>query len=196
MMDENSLMQKLMVSKKIMDRHNDTPRINKTVSNPMVENFDTPQASYNIPQELLMSEQAVVQKQNSTPVPQTKDRIMSSKLPEEIKRLMIEHPIAPPVSMTGPSISDELVNKAARLMKGDLFAEEETPTKRQPQGQPQRQNVSENTNIKKMVKEAVREILSESGLLVESTSKSNDLFSFRVGQHIFEGKISKIKKLK
>ena len=25
-MDENSLMQKLMVSKKIMDRHNDTPR--------------------------------------------------------------------------------------------------------------------------------------------------------------------------
>lgn len=194
-MDENSLMQKLMVSKKIMDRHNDTPRNNKTNSNPMLENFDTPQASYNIPQELLMSEQAVVQKQNSTPVPQTKDRIMSSKLPEEIKRLMIEHPIAPPVSMTGPSISDELVNKAARLMKDNLF-EEETITKKQSQGQPQRQNVSENTNIKKMVKEAVREILSESGLLVESTSKSNDLFSFRVGQHIFEGKISKIKKLK
>jgi hypothetical protein len=196
MMDENSLMQKLMVSKKIMDRHNDTPRANKSVSNPILENFDTPQASYNIPQDFLMSEQAVIQKQNSTPVPQTKDRIMSSKLPDEIKRLMIEHPIAPPASMAGPSISDELVNKAARLMKKDLFSEEETTVKKQPQGQPQRQNVSETQNIKKMVKEAVREILSESGLLVESTSKSNDLFSFRVGQHIFEGKISKIKKLK
>jgi hypothetical protein len=98
--------------------------------------------------------------------------------------------------MSGPSISDELVNKASRLMKENLFSEENNIPQKQPQRQTQPQNAPSNTDLKKLVKEAVREILSESGLMTESTSKSNDQFSFRVGQHIFEGKISKIKKLK
>jgi hypothetical protein len=163
---------------------------------PNVESFDVPNASYNIPQDMLMSEQAVVQKQTPSSVPQTKDKILNSKLPDEIKKLMIEHPIAQPAGMSGPSISDELVNKASRLMKENLFSEENNIPQKQPQRQTQPQNAPSNTDLKKLVKEAVREILSESGLMTESTSKSNDQFSFRVGQHIFEGKISKIKKLK
>lgn len=197
MMDENSLMQKLIASKKIMDIHNGKPRGQSgNMSAAMVENFDVPNAKYNIPTDLLMSEEAVIQQKPAPSGPPTKDRIMNSKLPDEIKRLMIEHPIAQPASSTGPVISDELVNKAARLMKENIFSEETTEVKKQPQRQSQGQNVPGNADIKKMVKEAVREILSESGLLVESTSKANDTFSFRVGQHIFEGKISKIKKLK
>ena len=197
-MDENSLMQKLVVAKKMMDIHTSTPRgSSRNITIPNVENFDIPNASYNIPQDMLMSEQAVAQKQTaSSSVPQTKDKILNSKLPDEIKRLMIEHPISQPAGMSGPSISDELVNKASRLMKENLFAEENNSTQKQPQKQTQVQNVPGNTDLKKLVKEAVREILSESGLMTESTSKSNDQFSFRVGQHIFEGKISKIKKLK
>ena len=198
MMNEDSLMQKLVASKKIMDIHNGTPRGQaRNISMPEVENFNVPEAKYNIPPDLLMSEQAVVQQKSTQSGPPTKDRIMSSKLPDEIKRLMIEHPIAQPSGVGNTSsISDELVNKAARLMKENIFSENTVETKKQPQRQSQGQSVSENVDIKKMVKEAVREILSESGLLVESTSKSNDTFSFRVGQHIFEGKISKIKKLK
>ena len=46
-----------------------------------------------------------------------------------------------------------------------------------------------------MIKEVVQEVLKENGLIVESTSKSNEVLSFRVGQHIFEGKITKIKKI-
>jgi hypothetical protein len=46
-----------------------------------------------------------------------------------------------------------------------------------------------------MMREVVSEVLSENGLLVESVSKSNDVFSFRVGKHIFEGKVTKIKKV-
>jgi hypothetical protein len=197
-MNENSLMQKLVVAKKMMDIHTSTPRgSSRNITMPNVENFDIPNASYNIPQDMLMSEQAVAQKQTaSSSVPQTKDKILNSKLPDEIKRLMIEHPISQPAGMSGPSISDELVNKASRLMKENLFAEENNSTQKQPQKQTQVQNVPGNTDLKKLVKEAVREILSESGLMTESTSKSNDQFSFRVGQHIFEGKISKIKKLK
>ena len=196
-MDENSLMQKLVMAKKVMDIHNGTPRgSSRNINIPNVENFDVPDAKYNIPTDMLMSEQAVVQKQNSSSVPATKDRILNSKLPDEIKKLMIEHPISQPAGMAGPSISDDLVNKASRLMKDNLFSEGTNSPQKQPQRQTQGQNVPGNTDLKKLVKEAVREILSESGLLTESTSKSNDQFSFRVGQHIFEGKISKIKKLK
>jgi hypothetical protein len=50
--------------------------------------------------------------------------------------------------------------------------------------------------LSKLVKEAVNSALEENGLLIESVEKSNDLFSFRVGQHVFEGKITKVKKVK
>jgi hypothetical protein len=84
-MDENSLMQKLVAAKKMMDIHTSTPRgSSRNINMPNVENFDVPNASYNIPQDMLMSEQAVVQKQTaSSSVPQTKDKILNSKLPDE-----------------------------------------------------------------------------------------------------------------
>jgi hypothetical protein len=47
-----------------------------------------------------------------------------------------------------------------------------------------------------MIRETIEEVLGENGLLVESTSKSNDVFQFRVGSHIFEGKVTRIKKVK
>jgi hypothetical protein len=46
-----------------------------------------------------------------------------------------------------------------------------------------------------MIQEAVDNALSKNGLLVESTENSNEIFSFRVGKHIFEGKVTKIKKI-
>ena len=46
-----------------------------------------------------------------------------------------------------------------------------------------------------MLKEVVTEVLSENGLLTESEKNSNEVFKFRVGQHIFEGKLTKIKKI-
>jgi hypothetical protein len=46
-----------------------------------------------------------------------------------------------------------------------------------------------------MINEAVNNALKENGLLVESSEKTNELFSFKVGKHIFEGKVTKIKKL-
>jgi hypothetical protein len=45
------------------------------------------------------------------------------------------------------------------------------------------------------MKEVVQEVLKENGLLTESETKSNEVFKFRVGQHIFEGKLVKVKKI-
>jgi hypothetical protein len=132
----------------------------------------------------------------------SKDRIMSSKLPDEIKRLMIEHPIAQPSSMGGSSVlSNDLIEKASRLMKNDVannvdpFQKQKQPIKEYTTPQNTSLNVDKNT-LKDMIRETIEEVLGENGLLVESTSKSNDVFQFRVGSHIFEGKVTRIKKVK
>jgi hypothetical protein len=105
---------------------------------------------------------------------------------------MIEHPIAQSSPMVGPSLSNDLIDKASRLMNVDASGKQ---INEQPKRRPQGQNVLDNSELKNIVKEAVREILSENGLITESVQKANDVFSFRVGKHIFEGKVTKIKKV-
>lgn len=192
MTNENDLIQKLMISKKIMDKHNVIPRrTDNLTDSPAVESFEPVSNTYNIPQELV--QESTYQPKSQQPV--TQDKILSSKLPDEIKRLMIEHPISQPHSMTGPTLSNDLVDKAARLMslgsdgsgykgKGSL-REQETP----------RQNSLDDNNLRNLLKEVVQEVLYENGMITESTSKTNDIFSFKVGKHIFEGKVTKVKKI-
>ena len=202
MLNENTLLQKLAMSKKIMDIHNQTPRGQTQVDitqSPELQEFKTPNVNYNIPQELMMESQPKQVHSNIN----TKDRILQSKLPDEIKRLMIEHPINQPTTMGGGGsvLSNELVEKAARLMNNDI-ANNVNPN------QIKKQQVQENSKsqfptssldknmLKDIIRETIEEVLSENGLLVESTSKTNDVFQFRVGSHIFEGKVTKIKKIK
>jgi len=198
MTNENDLIQKLMVSKKIMEKHNTIPRRADAlpdVNTPMVESYDAPAAKYNLPQELV--QESTYQPKPQQPV--TQDKILSSKLPDEIKKLMIEHPISQPNNMGGPTLSNELVDKAARLMSlgsdGNGYqgkgVVKETTSQRQSQGQ----NVLDNQSLRSLLKEVVQEVLSENGMITESVSKTNDIFSFKVGKHIFEGKVTKVKKI-
>jgi hypothetical protein len=200
----DQLMQKLMISKAIMDKTNginrgDVRNINSP--NNMVESFDIPQAKYNIPQEFLQEQPSprMNQQPNYMPVENTKpvgvptvDAIKNSKLPDEIKRLMMEHPISQPQQQQSATLSNDLIERASRLMK-------ESPQNYKPESatpKPQASSSSLDYNvIQKMIKEAVNQALSENGLLVESTEKANETFSFKVGNHIFEGKVTKIKKM-
>lgn len=199
MTNENDLIQKLIVSKKIMEKHDTIGRggqrnieTSNTIEKPQLTEFTAPNSTYNIPEEYSVSQVSNVKTQQ----PLTQDRIMSSRLPDEIKKLMIEHPINQPSITSQSEISDELVNKATRLMNVNAKGEtiNETKAKTKPQTNTQ-SNTTFNGDIKEMIREAVREVLSENGLLVESTTKSNETFSFKVGKHVFEGKVTKIKKI-
>jgi hypothetical protein len=209
MTNELSLMEKLAVSKKIMDAHNRIPTGGVSPSmnsynSPSVENYEPVRGNYNIPQEFLQESQQIDQpylssipKTPTAPQPMTTDRVMASKLPDAIKRLMIEHPIEVPNSMGGGSVlSDELVEKASRLMnlKGGQQPKQSVneQTKRPQQTQSPNFNMKE---LKSMLREVVEEVLQENGILSESEQKSNEVFSFKVGKHIFEGKVTKIKKI-
>ena len=198
----SDLMQKLAISKKIMDAHSGINR-GSVAPNPVLENFETPNASYNIPQEYMG--EVAQQKPSFDPTqPLEESRIKNSKLPDEIKRLMIEQPIVQPSSMNGGSvISDNIIEGAQRLMGMNP----NTPNQQQPikesttTKQPSSAfNMNEMKSmirdvVRDTVKDVVREELKEAGMLVESTSNSNDTLQFKVGNHLFIGKVTKIKKL-
>ena len=199
MRTENDLIQKLMISKKIMDKHKEMPRgsVNESdvmmMSNPDVENFAPVPATYNIPSEFLQ-EQEISRPVNNNPTPITEDKIRNSKLPDEIKRLMMEHPISQP-QQTSPTLSDDLVARASRLMGTEK--QKVTEGKKTTGPLPKHiETPSINKNeIASIVRETVEEVLRENGLLIESTQRTKDNFTFKVGNHIFEGRLTKIKKV-
>ena len=202
MMNENDLMSRLVASKAIMD----SPKFNKTRNEmnqglPLtsLQEFDVPQAKYNIPEEFLQEQQSSapllsqVPKENTKPVGvPTVDAIRNSKLPDEIKRLMIEHPIAQP-QQSQTTISNELIEKASRLMKSGT--NNYVPESAKPKQIVKESSSLDVSKIQQMIEIAVEKALQKNGLLVESVEKTGEVFSFRVGKHIFEGKVTKIKKL-
>jgi hypothetical protein len=206
---EQDLMQRLAVSKKIMEKSEnikgggglDTRKINI----PQLDDFQPAQASYNIPQEFLSEQSTSSSKSYHDPTkPLEEDRIINSKLPDEIKRLMIEQPIVQPSSMNGTAqISEEVIQGAQRLMNMNKTPNTQTETRKQPITENKRQpnyDVSDLKNVirdvvRDTVRDVVREELKEAGMLVESTQNSNEVIQFKVGQHLFVGKVTKIKKL-
>jgi hypothetical protein len=202
-------MEKLALSKAIMDKAEgikNTGSMSGGLPPTSLQQFDAPAAKYNIPSEFLQETSSPSQpylseipRENTKPVGvPTVDAIKNSKLPDEIKRLMMEHPIAQPQQQT-TTISNELVEKATRLMKknegGYLPESAKTPSSTKPIQQQSNTTNIDYKLIKKMINEAVNEALHENGLIVESTEKSNEIFTFKVGKHIFEGKVTKIKKM-
>ena len=192
MNSEQDLINRLMISKKIMDRHNDMGRGQvqpQTLSQtPMVEEFQPVNARYNLPNEFL---EESTQKTYRTEVP-TEDRILNSKLPDEIKQLMIQHPIQQPTMgvQTGVGLSEDLVERASRLMNNDQPKKQRNVVNETKQ----KSNIS-NEDIRDIIRETVEDVLRENGLIAESETKSNEVFKFRVGQHIFEGRVTNIKKI-
>ncbi len=201
----NDLMQKLALSKKIMDVQNNIPR-GQSAGLPMSESISMvdpiPNASYNIPQEYMAQPEPVAKQTSPANIggPLSEDKIMGSKLPEDIKKLMLENPIVQPNmgGMGGAVLSDEVIEGAARLMGR---------TPKQPIGEstsntPLTVNSTINSDLKQMirdvvrdtVRDVVREELKSSGLISEG-KKSNETLQLRVGSHIFEGRVTKIKKL-
>ncbi len=199
-------MEKLALSKAIMDKADgikSSNSMNGGLPPTSLQQFDVPNAKYNIPSEFLQegpSQQtqylSSVPRENTKPVGNpTVDAIKNSKLPDEIKRLMMEHPIGQPQQQP-TTISNELIEKASRLMKDNSnnYVPDSAKPK-QTQVQPQPVGNIDYKVIQKMITEAVNNALRENGLLMESSEKSNELFTFKVGKHVFEGKVTKIKKM-
>ena len=198
----SNLMEKLAVSKKIMEKHNSTPRV-QGGSLPMVDN---PNASYNIPQDMLQQppqQQQTISQPSMSNEPVTENAIKNSKLPDAIKRLMLDNPIVQPQS-NGPALSNDIIEGAARLMKNNSTPQPNELVNTQQPLKEVSSSTSLNNDLKQMirdvvrdtVRDVVREELKSSGMVTEGNQKVNETLSLRVGKHVFEGKVLKVKKVK
>jgi hypothetical protein len=203
------LMQRLAVSKKIMERSETIKSGDqRNINIPQVEEFNPVQATYNLPADMV-NEQTAERKYHDPSQPLEEGRILNSKLPDEIKRLMIEQPIVQPSSVGGTSeISEEVIQGAQRLMNLNSNKISDLPKKQVTESsninvQPSNSSNINVSEIKSMIRDVVRdtvrdvirEELKDAGMLVESTTNSNEVIQFKVGQHLFIGKVTKIKKL-
>jgi hypothetical protein len=197
----NDLMQKLAMSKKIMDASDKIKPGQAQGGLPMTENIN---ATYNIPQDMMQqpvpqqpTQQMVQTQQMSQPQPVTESKIQNSKLPDEIKQLMMEHPIQQPSfgGGSGTVLSDEVIEGAQRLMGN---------TPNQTVNESVNIPTTNNSDLKQMirdvvrdtVRDVVREELQSAGMIMEGNTKTNESLQLRVGKHVFEGKVTKIKKVK
>jgi len=203
MSSAEELMQRLAVSKKIMDRQNTIKRgeIPRNINAaPMLESFNTPHATYNLPEEFLTEKPSTSQISNYDPTkPIDESKILNSKLPDEIKKLMIERPIIQVDTMSNASISDDIIQGAQRLMKMDNKNSQPSESLPKSNSKITAQNTQSQFNmneIKKMIRDVIREELQDAGLISESSEDTNESIQFKVGKHVFLGRVTKIQKLK
>ena len=184
----NDLMKKLVQAKKVM---------NKVDGGNYERGHVNEAALLSDPEDLMKSQYGGEQQPqtNQRPVggPASVDKIQNSKLPDAIKRAMIENPI-PQISLND-TLDMDFVKGAKRLM------EQEGISSKKPQPQ-QKQTVSSNIDmnaIALMIENTVRKVMDEklNQILTASTTSSiNENLVLKVGDSIFKGKITGVNKAK
>jgi len=131
------------------------------------------------------------------------DKIKNSNLPENIKQLMIENPI--PTVDFGNDLPSGFIDEVAKKMEeqsqfgaGGQRVKEPTPV-RQPQST--QQPLTLNEDLKNFIKETIVETLGEivdSKLdkLMETNKQIDENLQIRVGDSMFIGKITDVRKAK
>jgi hypothetical protein len=184
---QNDLMKKLVQAKKVMNKVDGGNYERGHVNESML---------LSDPSDLMESQ--IPQQTNTKPVGgnMSVDRIQNSKLPDAIKRAMIEHPIEqmPSISLN-ETLDMNFVKGAKRLMEQEGVSSK----KSQPQ---QRQSVSSNIDMNAMavlIENTVRKVMDEklNQILTASTTSSiNENLVLKVGDSIFKGKITGVNKAK
>jgi len=185
---QNDLMKKLVQAKKVMNKVDGGNYERGHVNESML---------LSDPSELM--EMQTPQQTNTRPVGgnMNVDKIQNSKLPEAIKRAMIEHPIEqmPSISLN-ETLDMDFVKGAKRLMEQEGVS---SSKKSQPQ---QRQSVSSNIDmnaIAVLIENTVRKVMDEKLnqiLTAQTTSSINENLVLKVGDSVFKGKITGVNKAK
>lgn len=180
---QNDLMSKLVNAKKVMNKVDGG-------------NFERG----HINEAMLLSDPEEIMK-SQTPAPSKKvpqgspsvDKINNSKLPDAIKRAMIENPI-PQISLND-TLDMDFIKGAKRLM-------EQEGVSTRPSAQPKQTIVNNNIDmnaIAVLIENTVRKVMDEklNQILTASTTSSiNENLVLKVGDSIFKGKITGVNKAK
>jgi hypothetical protein len=182
---QNDLMKKLVQAKKVMNKVDGGNFERGHVNESML---------LSDPSELM--EMQTPQQVNTRPVGANMnvDKIQNSKLPDAIKKAMIEHPIEQMQSISlNETLDMDFVKGAKRLME-----QEGVSSKKSQQRQTSGGNIDMNAiailienTVRKVMDEKLNQILSAS-----TTSSINENLVLKVGDSIFKGKITGVNKAK
>lgn len=182
---QNDLMSKLVQAKKVM---------NKVDSGNFERGHINESMLLSDPEELMRSQEpSQPRKVLGNP---SISKIQNSKLPDVIKKAMIEHPIE---QMQSISLNDTLdmdfIKGAKRLMEQEGVS---TKTSTQPKLPIVNNNIDMNA-IATLIENTVRKVMDEklNQILTASTTSSiNENLVLKVGDSIFRGKITGVNKAK
>jgi hypothetical protein len=171
----NDLMQRLTQAKKVMNK----------VDSGNFERGNVSESVYMAPSEPIQQEQPV--KKVSV------DKIQNSKLPDAIKKAMIDNPI-PQISLS-ESLDMDFIKGAKKLMEQEgLSNTKQKPTQQTSSSKPIDMNaiaiLIENT-VRKVMDEKLNQILS-----AQQTTSINENLVLKVGDSIFKGRITGVNKAK
>tara|TARA_R100001443_G_scaffold105432_2_gene114418 strand:- start:1409 stop:2014 length:606 start_codon:yes stop_codon:yes gene_type:complete len=195
-----ALQQKLIQAKAVMNKVDGMPSKMNGTQQTMTEssNPNLPPVSNNFNAESINN---VISSNSGLQKPViTEEKVKNSKLPDAIKKLMIDHPI-PEVSF-GNNIPDSLIEGAAEKMKklsGLGTSEPSFSTNKKQTSKPKTQKLTQ-SSLKNLVKETIKESLDElieeriTKRIVESNNL-NESIRLVVGNTVFEGKILTTKKI-
>tara|TARA_R110002153_G_scaffold46061_1_gene129858 strand:- start:53 stop:691 length:639 start_codon:yes stop_codon:yes gene_type:complete len=144
----------------------------------------------------------------------SEDKIKGSKLPENIKKLMLENPI-PTVSYENELSNDFIDEVAKKMKKQESFGAgaqqipqqipqqviESTPINNNSTTQFNNNTTQFNDDLKNFIKEAIVETLdgiveSKLNKLMETNKEVSENLQIRVGDSMFIGKITDVRKAK
>lgn len=182
----------LIQAKNVMNKvdSGDYSRGNVNTASLTQEAVATPTAGSSQP---LMSEEAMNRNVNRGHNP---ERIKNSNLPENIKQLMLENPIdIPPLQMGSGGLSNEFIEEVSKKMEKENLKTPSTPKVATPTTSLNENSIKE--LIRETIKESVQEIVSEElKKLTEGTLALEENLQIRVGESVFVGKITDVRKTK
>ena len=176
---QNDLMKKLVQAKKVM---------NKVDGGNYERGHVNEQILKSNPEDVLAS----MDQSTRAPQPVNGDRIQNSKLPDAIKKAMMENPI-PQISLND-TLDMDFVKGAKRLMEQEGVSTKSTPQPKQQMSS----NIDMNA-IALMIENTVRKVMDEKLnqiLTAQTTSSINENLVLKVGDSIFKGKITGVNKAK
>jgi len=191
----DELSQKLVSARKVM-RKVDNGDFVKGAINEKVLRSD--------PEELMIENTPTTTQSNRPVAVANTDRINQSKLPENIKKAMIESPI--PVIGLNDSLDMNFVEKTRRLMEQDgsvLPRRETTPTSKSTTKTTTMTSSELERRLTPIIENVIRKTLEEivdkkleQILMAQNSTTINENLAIKVGDTIFTGKITKSKSTK
>lgn len=192
----DELAQKLVNSRKVMQKVStgEFERGNIDESS-IISNDETPIMTEGLNQMESMPRQNI-----KPPQPMSVEKIQQSKLPDAIKKAMIENPI-PQITMND-GLDINLAAKAKRLMEQDGLSTKSgnkpAPISRNPTKDGGTSQINE-SKLEKLIENVLRKVLDEKLTQILSAQQLqtiNENLVLKVGDSIFQGKITKVKSSK